>query len=306
MPSRITQGPFKLCKQVLSLLVVKLLPEACAQQQANTCTTLADTYIGNSQDKFRIGSWMSRGICIRSNNVDKVCYATLEATLKNLAQLRLAEYSGAAGVLALLPTIGALLGAPTTEIWRLLTVIPFGGGLAMTLSFGGAILPVRVEDYQNDSYSHRIALGKSVPIRPTPTRGTGDLRKEEKEELTGFDLVVEKIEERMRQDKSRRLAKGHVSMGLLGMILLFLGAQFAMSAVEQGGVLPWWCTSRWWMHLWYFMGDYNSPQIVARQSLIVIASDLHCHCGELGSTTFQRELEIICVGYPLRHQCPRR
>lgn len=50
--------------------------------------------------------------------------------------------------MALLPTVGALLGAPTSEIWQLLTIVPFGGVLAMSISFGGAILPVRVEDYE--------------------------------------------------------------------------------------------------------------------------------------------------------------
>lgn len=97
-------------------------------------------------------------------------------------------------MLALLPTIGALLGAPTSEIWRLLTVVPFGGVLAMTLSFGGAILPVRVEDYEDA----------------------------QKDICVGLDQVVENIMARMHHAESQQLAKRHLWVGLLGMIVLFV------------------------------------------------------------------------------------
>ncbi|KAL8947288.1 MAG: hypothetical protein Q9222_006416 [Ikaeria aurantiellina] len=197
-----------------------------------------------------MAKWMGRGICIRAFSVHDVCYQTLEDTLGELNNLRSAEYNGAAGVLALLPTIGALLGAPTTEIWRLLTVVPFGGGLAMTLSFGGAILPIRIQDYENDFSGDKVALGSIVTFRARKPRADDETTEEEFEKM---DALVEKVEARMRQDESQRLAKGHLWLGLLGMVLLFIGAQFAMVVVEQGGVLPWWCTSRWWMHLWYFM-----------------------------------------------------
>ena len=145
-----------------------------------------------------------------------------------------------------LPTIGALLGAPTTEIWRLLTVVPLGGGLAMLLSFGGAILPVRVEDYAKDLSSAKVTF------RPkTGRHDHNDIPEETKGELR---TVVDKIESRLRQDQTQRLPKGHLVIGLLAMVALFIGAQAAMIIIEQGGVLPWWCTSRWWMHLWYGLG----------------------------------------------------
>lgn len=41
------------------------------------------------------------------------------------------------------------------------------------------------------------------------------------------------------------------------MIVLSFGAQAAMIVVEQGGVIPWWCVSRWWMHLWYVLGKIS-------------------------------------------------
>lgn len=228
--------------RMLLLLLTDVLGRADAATAKN-CSTF--------DKNFRIDSWTNRGICVRANNIEDVCYIILESTLSDLTQLRAAEYNGAAGVLALLPTIGALLGAPTTEIWRLLTVVPFGGGLAMALSFGGAILPVRVEDYENDSSTDKITLGSIVSLRAKRGKAADHVEEETRAKL---DQLVEKIEARMRQDECQRLPKRHLSFGLLGMVILFLGAQAAMIVVEQGGVLPWWCTSRWWMHLWYFLG----------------------------------------------------
>ncbi len=79
----------------------------------------ADTWAGNAQTKFFVSEWIHRGVALRYNGDDQLCYNSLIATLGSIINIRLAEYSGAAGVLSLLPTIGALLGAPTNEIWRL-------------------------------------------------------------------------------------------------------------------------------------------------------------------------------------------
>ncbi|KAL8800848.1 MAG: hypothetical protein Q9182_004868 [Xanthomendoza sp. 2 TL-2023] len=236
--------------QMLSFLLALLSALAYAQD-GKICATEPDQYIGNSQDRFQITAWMRRGVCVRSQSVRPACYQTLEATLKNLNYLRIGEYTGAASVLALLPTIGALLGAPTTEIWRLLTVVPFGGGLAMLLSFGGAILPVRVEEYGKDLSSHKVSFREKAAKTPYQQQQI------EEETYAQLDAVVGHIEARMRQDQTRRLPKGHLWIGLLAMVALFFGAQAAMVITEQGGVLPWWCGSRWWMHLWYGMETWK-------------------------------------------------
>jgi len=78
-----------------------------------------------------------------------MCDTILAPILLTLHPLRQAEYSGAASVLSLLPTISALFGPPTGEIWRLKSIVPFGVFLAMTLSFGGVLMPSNVEDYEN-------------------------------------------------------------------------------------------------------------------------------------------------------------
>ncbi|KAL8688028.1 MAG: hypothetical protein Q9224_004991 [Gallowayella concinna] len=271
MPLRLSSLTFQARCQILSFLLATLSAFAYAQD-GKICATEPDQYIGNSQDHFQITSWMGRGVCVRSHSVDLACYQTLEATLKNLNFLRVGEYTGAASVLALLPTIGALLGAPTTEIWRLLTVVPFGGGLAMLLSFGGAILPVRVEDYGKDLSSHKVSF------RAKAAKGHQHQHIDD-ETYAELDSVVKHIEARMRQDQTMRLPKGHLWIGLLAMVALFFGAQAAMTITEQGGVLPWWCTTRWWMHLWYGMVTVtaiaeNWAQLPFRETWKLFVSDI--------------------------------
>lgn len=255
MPSRRSRPIFKVCRHLLSLYLTKLIAGAQATNATNVtddCFSTDDQYLPNSQ--FSIYSWVSRGICVRSGNNEVLCWKSLIHSLGNLDEIRKGEYAGAASVLALLPTIGALLGAPTSEIWRLLTVVPFGGGLAMTLSFGGAILPVRAEEYENDLNRNKIAIESSVASR---AKGSRQSEIAQKERNAGLDRVMEKILARMRQDESQQLAKGHLWVGLVGMIVLSAGAQAAMAVVEQGDVIGWWCVSRWWMHLWYLLGEIS-------------------------------------------------
>jgi hypothetical protein len=227
-------------------------------ENSTTCSSGADQFIGNAQQVFNMVTWVRRGSCIRGDN-DFDCYHNVQYMLQSgLNDLRKAEYAGAAGVLALLPTIGALLGAPTNEIWRLLTLVPFGGVIAMFLSFGGAILPVRVQDYEMDFSKRR--QGRTTTI--------GDIDDSSGEEHMDYDandvkdnkeqkkLRLERIvRKRLQQNESQRIPLQYISIGLLGMIAFLLAAQVAMAIVEQGAIVSWWCDSIWWMHLWFFMGN---------------------------------------------------
>ncbi|KAL8878313.1 MAG: hypothetical protein Q9192_008479, partial [Flavoplaca navasiana] len=144
---------------------------------------------------------------------------------------------------------------------------PLGGGLAMLLSFGGAILPVRVEDYSKDLSSAKVTF------RPkTGRHDHDDIPEETKGELR---TVVDKIESRLRQDQTQRLPKGHLGIGLLAMVALLISAQAAMIIIEQGGVLPWWCTSRWWMHLWLVF----LPLLYPLENLAQLLTDLETVTG---------------------------
>jgi len=234
-------------RAVRQLIVFGLVSFISAE--ALRCTTESDTFVGNAQSQFRMTAWMERGSCVRSE--EAICYTTLVAVLEHLNELRKAEYGGAAGVLALLPTIGALLGAPTNEVWTLLTILPFGGGLAMALSFGGAIMPVRVEDYELAMKKRNIAIGSIVSFRSNYGEADPVSFAER------LKILDQKVSDRIGQARSLRPGKTFIAVGLLAMTLLLIGSHSAMAVVEQGGILPWWCSGQWWMHLWYFMGKLS-------------------------------------------------
>lgn len=219
--------------------------------------TAADTFRGNAQTSFFVADWIRRGIAIRYGGDTAKCYDSLIATLNSVINIRLAEYSGSAGVLSLLPTIGALLGAPTNEIWRLWTVVPFGGVLTMMLSFGGAILPIKIEDYERDLSRGNGLIGKIVSFRsPAPGEAPEDEIGEKMTQLS------DKLRARMARKVPRDTFNGTLTMGLMGMASLLVGAHASMAMVEQGGILPWFCTCRWWMHLWYILGKTPTPLLV--------------------------------------------
>lgn len=155
-------------------------------------------------------------------------------------------------MLALLPTIGALLGAPTTEIWRLLTVVPFGGGLALTPSFGGAILPVGVEDHENDLDRCKVAVRRNATFR---AEGFQTIGRRIRRYVYGFGPGDGEDFGAYASKRESAVGERSFMVALLGMIALFVGAQAGMIVVEQGGVIRWWCISRWWMHLWYSLGE---------------------------------------------------
>lgn len=212
--------------------------------------TQADSWPGNAQTRFYVVEWIRRGIAIRQGGVDGLCYNSLIATLNSLINIRAAEYNGAAGVLSLLPTIGALLGAPTNEIWRLWTVVPFGGVLTMLLSFGGAILPIKIEDYERDIAKGNGLIGSIVSFR-APSHGAARLSLKDKVKELG-----DKLSNRLAHKVPRPNFTGTLALGLMGMGSLLTGAHVAMGLVEQGGVLPWYCSCRWWMHMWYILGQW--------------------------------------------------
>lgn len=221
------------------------------------CSSFMDDYLGNAQSKFQLTDWVNRGLCIRKytgggdkrNTED--CYLRLQNVLTTkLNGIRTAEYAGAAGVLALLPTIGALLGAPTNEIWRLLMMIPFGGLIATACSFGGAILPVKVKDYESDFMKRNIngKLRSSDSTLALPEDIEEDMIKQR------ADILLARIEGKLQSELREKVPVIYILVGITGMLILLGSAQVAMIVVELGAVLPWWCQSKWWVHLWYFMG----------------------------------------------------
>lgn len=233
----------------IALWLLSSLPAVQAQDSSEPeveCPLRSDT---NYQYKFLLGDWVNRGACIRRGN-ETACYNELERVLSSLVKLREAEYASAASVLSLLPTIGALFGPPTNEIWRLKSIVPLGGALAMGISFGGALMPVHLKDYEKAVSKENTAIGSIVSLHKNPP---GSQRVP-----TGLDERLrdlgKKIRERIDRPESVRLPKRTLLFGLFGMFVLFALAQSAIAVVEQGGLVNFSCSARYWMHIWYFLG----------------------------------------------------
>ncbi|RAQ99494.1 hypothetical protein DDE82_008225 [Stemphylium lycopersici] len=211
------------------------------------CTLLligsAQVALGQLETAIPYEQLQKRGICVRHGGRDNYCYSSLNQILEHeLNEVRKGEYAGAAGVMALLPTIGALLGAPTNEIWRLMAMVPFGGALAMAMSFGGAILPVNVKDYESDFMKQQIDTRRPKG----PNRIASDLSYFKETDHSHNEMVerggrlMEQVEKRLKSTERKEIPTKYIWSGLIGMLVLLLGAHGSMAIVEQGTILPWW------------------------------------------------------------------
>ena len=185
---------------------------------------------------FDFGVWFQRGTCVHDIKDYVQCRSTLQDVLSSLDSLHSAEYSAAATVLALLPTIGAVLGSPSAEIWILLKILPFGGTLAMLLSFGSSMIPTALKDYYQDSSA--VAHGGTM-------NSTG--RKIDDDNLP--DEVMDRISEKLRNGHA--LSPPRFALVSLLLALLLSGVLAGIAIIEYGAVYATWCTSTWWFHLWY-------------------------------------------------------
>ena len=89
---------------------------------------------------FDFHLWRLRGLEIRSGENRAQCFGNLSLALSEIGSLYQAGSSGASGGLTLLPTAGALIGAPAKELWVLFKLVPVAGFLSMLLSLGGNIV----------------------------------------------------------------------------------------------------------------------------------------------------------------------
>lgn len=115
----------------------------------------------------------------------------------------------------------------------------------MLLSFGGAILPIKIEDYERDLAKGNGLIGSIVSFR-APVRGEPDKNNLE----TKMNELGEQLRQRMAARVPRPKFTGTLALGLSGMGALLIGAHGSMGIVEQGGVIPWFCICNYWMHLW--------------------------------------------------------
>lgn len=242
---------------LIVVLLMYFVPLVYAQDKDDNpddylCSLPSDRDVAS---RFNLAKWVERGTCVRQHGPGRDCFSISGGILQKLVKGREYEYAGAANVLALLPTIGALFGSPTSEIWRLKSILPFGGLLAMSLSFGGALMPVHVEDYEKSVTEQDTSIGSIVSLRKSLRKQASGSSKDVQTPSEKLSAVARKIQERIDKHESLKLPKKYMMFGLIGMLSLWSMAQVAMAIVEQGGVVNFWCSSQYWMHLWYFAGQ---------------------------------------------------
>ena len=70
-----------------------------------------------------------------------MCVGNLSVALRQVGAAYEASSNGSTALLTLLPTAGALIGAPTKELWVLWNLVPIAGIFSIALSLGGNIVP---------------------------------------------------------------------------------------------------------------------------------------------------------------------
>lgn len=107
---------------------------------------------------FNFTSYRQAGDAIRSGTT-RQCFGNLSLALGSIGPISSASSSGASGALTLLPTAGALIGAPAKELWILYKLVPLAGVLSMLLSLGGNIVPNTAGEYELEGYNYGGVIG---------------------------------------------------------------------------------------------------------------------------------------------------
>ena len=222
------------------ILVISLLPVASAQrfQPIYTPTPEISASVANETAHFYLNEWGARGNIIRSGHTNAECLGNLSWALQNLGKISEAEYSGAAGALSLLPTAGALIGAPTKEMWIVYKLMPIAGVLSMFLSLGGAITPSKPGDYDPNS---GICYGSIMPsINPENNSDTINVQKPDCSDAEKFAATVWS----RAMDDVGGSQYHKVWFGVMAQVFLIGAILTAMGYGQRGGVVTWWCRVR--------------------------------------------------------------
>ncbi|KAK8859928.1 hypothetical protein PGQ11_010662 [Apiospora arundinis] len=213
--------------------------------------------VDQEEGELDFNNWVNRGMTIRTGDSIHECLGNLTVALDLVGKLNEFEYAGASGALSLLPTAGALLGAPTREMWIVYKLVPIAGLLSMFLSLGGSITPSNVGDYDPDepfSYGGFMptnavtATGRVPKSRPTTIAEREDVEHFESE--TGAQRFAEEVRQRADDDTGASLFLG-IWSAMVAQLCLVIGFLIPMYYAQRGSVITWWCRTWPWMWFWY-------------------------------------------------------
>jgi hypothetical protein len=182
-------------------------------------------------------SWRERATQIRGSGNQQFCVGNLSLALGGLGAAYQAGAAGGTTLLTLLPTAGALIGAPSKELWVLYKLMPVAGILSMLLSIGGNIVPMEVNQYERlDSFSYAGMVGSLPEEKVTiPTDASSQ------QGLTEADSFANEVHARAL-DSTGSNKSGVIAAGI-ALQLFWLGCILtACWFIQSGSIIVWWCT----------------------------------------------------------------
>jgi hypothetical protein len=215
---------------------------------SNDSKVLAD--VQSLLTPFTFGEWRRRGLEIRKGENRAQCFGNLSLALSEIGSLYQAGSAGASGALTLLPTAGALIGAPAKELWVLFKLVPLAGFLSMLLSLGGNIVPQHLTDYEETAFSYGGMIAtetKSSEAYDQPPETTNLSPKAFAQHVRARALNP--------HGSSKRLV---AAIGIFSQLVWIGIILLACYMTQSGGVVTWWCKAWGWMHLWYLMVALSS------------------------------------------------
>ena len=201
--------------------------------------TLCDTTADNLTDPFDWKYWNCRADGIRFNANSTQCLVNLNKVLaNNLLPLQMASAQASSGALTLLPTAGALIGAPSKELWVVYKLMPVAGVLSMLLSLGGNIVPTDASGYEMKV--PRFSYGGLIATRS----------KEEDVEEAENNLTTDQPDSQIFADTVERRSKdfrgcqsfSRVWVGVFLQLFWIAVVMIACWLAGSGGILYWYCT----------------------------------------------------------------
>jgi hypothetical protein len=190
---------------------------------------------------FYFDLWVRRGMQIRDDTDTHQCLLNLAKALDDVKVISAAEYNGAAGALALLPTVGALLGAPTREMWIVYKLVPIAGILTMFLSLGATITPSDVGEYESGKAFSYGGLMPTVRTEAAPTTHDDVSDVESFEQMSEAKKFARIVKLRAADDSGGDVQHIKVWAGIGFQCLFIAILLIALWYAQRGAVVPWWC-----------------------------------------------------------------
>lgn len=193
--------------------------------------------------KIGYPQWAHRAQKIRDAGSPVYCSGNLSVALMEVGAAYQASSNGSTNLLTLLPTAGALIGAPAKELWVLYKLVPLAGFFTSLLSLGGSIIPNQVSDYASlEDFSYSGMHSESPVdgmIKRRPSAKTWDENSEADIQVVAEHFADQVFARAMDSRGSEKRWKVLLGMfGLVGCILLICGACYILSA---GSIVVWWC-----------------------------------------------------------------